>query len=322
MRSTREIAKSIAYYLEMSDPVNYPPGDRAKTMRAVNDILQGSPSPAADKLLAELEEKGGSYYAGEIKGVEKDILAFQEQKRRIGHPYTKTGGRQYKYRMNDANPDRPLKIVNQRLFDWAAKGSFPPDFFENAYFDHVTAYCMPDYTHCAGSVFRDCTFAVCRMVGTHFEDARLYGCEFHSCCLSGAIFSDSALANTHFYDCVQHRGGFIRTRLNRCRMMDCLVTGATFAESTLDGCSFDRVRANRIRGNGKRVPPQQGGHLQGSAAGGVPPMPGPAHTRAGAVKGACRCKSRDSKASGRYGRRWPSLSFTLPPWRRMPMRPA
>ena len=248
VRSTREIAKSIAYYLEMSDPVNYPPGDRAKTMRAVNDILQGSPSPAADKLLAELEEKGGSYYAGEIKGVEKDILAFQEQKRRIGHPYTKTGGRQYKYRMNDANPDRPLKIVNQRLFDWAAKGSFPPDFFENAYFDHVTAYCMPDYTHCAGSVFRDCTFAVCRMVGTHFEDARLYGCEFHSCCLSGAIFSDSALANTHFYDCVQHRGGFIRTRLNRCRMMDCLVTGATFAESTLDGCSFDRVRANRIRG--------------------------------------------------------------------------
>lgn len=248
VRSTREIAKSIACYLEMSDPANYPPSDRAKTVRAVNDILQGSPSLATDKLLAELVEKGGSYYAGEIKSVKRDILAFQAQKRRIGHPYTKTSGKQYHYRLFERDGHPPLKIVNQRLFDWAAKAGFPPDFFENTCFDHVTVYCMPDYTHCSGSVFRDCTFSVCRMVGTHFEDASLYSCEFHSCCLSGAVFSDSTLANTHFYDCVQHRGGFIRTHLNRCRMLDCLMTGATFAESTLDGCSFDRVRANRIRG--------------------------------------------------------------------------
>lgn len=248
MRSTREIAKSIAYYLEMSDPANYPPGDRAKTVRAVNDILQGRSDRTVDGLLAELAEKGGSYYAGEIKGVKKDILAFGAQKHRIGRPYTKTNSKQYKYRMNDANPDRPLKIINQRLFDWAAKSGFPPDFFEKSYFDHVTVYCMPDYTHCLDSVFQECTFAVCRMVGTHFEDASLYSSEFHSCCLSGAVFSDSTLANTHFYDCVQHRGGFIRTRLNRCRMLDCLMTGTTFAESTLDGCSFDRVKANRIRG--------------------------------------------------------------------------
>ena len=30
--------------------------------------------------------------------------------------------------MNDANPDRPLKIINQRLFDWAAKAGFRPAF--------------------------------------------------------------------------------------------------------------------------------------------------------------------------------------------------
>lgn len=248
VRSTREIAKSIAYYLEMSAPANYPPSDRAKTVQAVNDILQGSSHRSTEELLAELTEKGGSYYAGEIEGVKKDILAFQAQKLLIGKPYTKTSSRQYHYRMFDSGSRPPLKIINQRLFDWAAKGGFPPGFFEQSYFDHVTVYCMPDYTHCLDSVFQECTFAVCRMAGTHFEDASLYSCEFHSCCLSGAIFSDSTLANTHFYDCVQHRGGFIRARLNRCRMLDCLMTGVTFAESTLDGCSFDRVRANRTRG--------------------------------------------------------------------------
>ena len=102
---------------------------------------------------------------------------------------------------------------------------------------------MPDYTDCTHSIFQDCTFAVCRMVGTHFQEASLYSSEFHSCCLSGAIFSDSTLADTHFYDCVQHRGGFIRSRLRRCNTLDALMTGVTFAESTLDGCSFDDVRA-------------------------------------------------------------------------------
>ena len=56
VRSTREIAKSIAYYLEMSDPVNYPPSDRAKTVRAVNDILQGRSDRTVDSLLAETLE--------------------------------------------------------------------------------------------------------------------------------------------------------------------------------------------------------------------------------------------------------------------------
>ena len=232
----------------MSDPENYPPSDRARTVRAVNDILQGASTRTTDDLLVELEEKGGDYYAGEIRGVKNDILAFQAQKLLIGQPYTKTSGRQYHYKLFERDGYPPLKVVNQRLFDWAAKGGFPPGFFESAYFDHVTIYCMPDYTECAHSIFQDCTFAVCRMVGTHFEDTSLYSSEFHSCCLSGAIFSDSTLADTHFYDCVQHRGGFIRSQLRRCNFLDALMTGVTFAESTLDGCSFDRVRANRIRG--------------------------------------------------------------------------
>ena len=40
----------------MSDPVNYPPSDRAKTVRAVNDILQGRSDRTVDSLLAETLE--------------------------------------------------------------------------------------------------------------------------------------------------------------------------------------------------------------------------------------------------------------------------
>lgn len=247
VRSTREIARSIAYYLEMSAPENYPSGNRAKTVQEINHILQGDSRRTRDDLFAELAEKA-SCHAGEIEGLKKDILAFEAQKRLVDRPYTKTSNKQYKYRMNTANPKQPLKIINQQLFDRAAKAGFPPDFFRESYFDHVTVYCMPDYTHCLDSVFNGCTFAVCRIAGTHFEDSRLYGSEFHSCRLSGAIFSDSTLADTHFYDCVQHRGGFIRARLNRCHMLDCLITGVTFAESALNGCSFDRVQTSQIRG--------------------------------------------------------------------------
>lgn len=247
VRSTREISKSLAFYLEMSDPANDPPSDLSKTVRTVNDILQGRSERTIDSLLAEVESKGGDYYAQEIKGVRKDILAFQAQKQMIDQPYTKTSAKQYHFRMYEHGA-KPLKIVNQRLFDWAAKGGFPPDFFEGTYFDRVTVYCMPDYTHCLDTVFQDCTFAVCRMNGIHFEDASLYGSEFHSCCLSGTIFSDSTLANTHFYDCIQQRGGFIRSRLNRCHTLDSQMVRVTFAESILDGCSFDRVQATRIRG--------------------------------------------------------------------------
>jgi len=114
----------------MSDPENYPPSDRARTVRAVNDILQGASTRTTDDLLTELEEKGGDYYAGEIKGVKKDILAFQAQKLLIGQPYTKTSGRQYHYKLFERDGYPPLKVVNQRLFDWAAKGGFPPVFLK------------------------------------------------------------------------------------------------------------------------------------------------------------------------------------------------
>ena len=137
----------------------------------------------------------------------------------------------------------------------------------------------------------------------------LYSSEFHSCCLSGAIFSDSTLADTHFYDCVQHRGGFIRSRLRRCNTLDALMTGVTFAESTLDGCSFDRVRANRIRGLHTATITQGGATeeecrhnreaiYKALRAGGLPPRTRPAPARAGAVEEADGCaQKKDFKSA-------------------------
>lgn len=247
MQSTREISKRIADYLELADPAGYPASERAKTVRAVNDILQGRGERGMDSLLAELEQKCGESYADEIAGVRRDMEAFMDQKAAMFHAYTLTGKKWYKYKLYDRGSEPPLKIVNQRIFDWAANGGFPPDFFEGAYFDHVTIYCLPDSTHCVDCIFDGCTFAACRMVSTEFADTSLYSCEFHSCYLSWFIVADSTMAHTHFYDCTQRRGGFIRTNLKSCSALDCIMDRVRFNDSTLDGCSFDRVKACGIR---------------------------------------------------------------------------
>ena len=164
VQSTREISKRIADYLELADPAGYPASERAKTVRAVNDILQGRGERGMDSLLAELEQKCGESYADKIAGVRRDMEVFMDQKAAMFHAYTLTGKKRYKYKLYDRGSEPPLKIVNQRIFDRAANGGFPPDFFEGAYFDHVTIYCLPDSTHCVDCIFDGCTFAACRMV--------------------------------------------------------------------------------------------------------------------------------------------------------------
>ena len=76
---------------------------------------------------------------------------------------------------------RKLKIVNQRLYDCAAKAGFPPNFFRETYFDQVTFYCIPDHTDFNFSYFSNCTFAVCRIREATFDGATLSSSEFHSC---------------------------------------------------------------------------------------------------------------------------------------------
>ena len=48
--------------------------------------------------------------------------------------YTTTGKQTYDYEMYDFEPERPLKIINQQIFDDAAERGFPPDFFTKSYF--------------------------------------------------------------------------------------------------------------------------------------------------------------------------------------------
>ena len=115
MQSTREISKRIADYLELADPAGYPASERAKTVRAVNDILQGRGERGMDSLLAELEQKCGESYADEIAGVRRDMEAFMDQKAAMFHAYTLTGKKRYKYKLYDRGSEPPLKIVNQRI---------------------------------------------------------------------------------------------------------------------------------------------------------------------------------------------------------------
>lgn len=231
----------------MSDPANYPASDRAKTVREVNDILQGSSHRSTEELLAELTEKGGSYYAGEIEGVRRDIMDFQYQRMIRDHPYTRSSDRQYKYRMNRFRPGRPLKIVNQRLFDSAAKAGFPPSFFRESYFDHVTIYCMPEQADCNFSVFQDCTFAVCRISDVRLDGASIYGGEFHSCAIKNTTFFCASLADTHFYDSTMDMVSLQKAYLRRCMVRDCGLHSVNFLNTTLDGCSFGRVESRLIR---------------------------------------------------------------------------
>ena len=73
VRSSLDISKSIAFYLEMSDPAAFRLRDRAGSIRTINDILQGRSEKTVEAMLAELEQKGGTYYAGEIAILRQNI---------------------------------------------------------------------------------------------------------------------------------------------------------------------------------------------------------------------------------------------------------
>lgn len=147
VRSSLDISRSIAFYLEMSDPAAFRQADRAGSIRTINDILQGRSERTVEAMLAELEQKGGTYYAGEIAVLRQNIQDFQHQKMMLTQPYSERSGKAYKtYRFKnfDNGAGRSLKIVDQKLFDRVAKAGFPPGFFRETYFDQVTIYCLPD----------------------------------------------------------------------------------------------------------------------------------------------------------------------------------
>ncbi len=219
---------------------------RAVTIRNVNDVLQGRSDISVDMLLSALREEGGPGHVREVDGIQAQIEAFQNQRALCGKPYTRTGNQAYQYELRDSDPQRPLKIISQELFDHAAEHGFPPDFFKESYFDHVTIYCMPDGADCTFSRFQNCFFSVCGIRGAVFDHAALYDSLFHSSLLHMVNFTEASLAQTHFWDNELSSVSFQDARLKSCLMLDCAMDRVDFQGATLDGSGFGRINARDI----------------------------------------------------------------------------
>jgi hypothetical protein len=244
---SHKLSVRIADLLEDMRPQHYNGANHDETVRTVNDILQGRADRTVDAFLTGLRSTGGADYAQRVEEVGRDIQAFLAQKSLLSQPYAKSSDEQYKYRTFGLDPERPLKIVNQRLYDQAAKAGFPPDFFRETYFDRVTFYCVPDHTDFNFSRFLGCIFAVCRIREATFDGASFYISEFQNCAMQYATFFKASIAHTHFHDCTLQNVSFQEACLRSCNTLDCGLDGVGFLNATLDGCFFGRVSARGIR---------------------------------------------------------------------------
>ena len=246
VRSGGEISMSIADLLEQADPALYNGANRTQTIREVNDILQGRSELSFDMLYSMLEQKCG----GETEKVEKvkrDAEAFRHQKLCRTLRYTMSGSQQYRYDTWDYDPQRPLKIIGQPLFDHAAEHGFPPDFFTESFFDHVTVYCMPDNVDLSFSHFESCRFSVCGIRGAVFDNAALYDTDFQSSLLQMVNFTGTSIAHSHFWDCDMASVSFQDARLKSCRTLDCTMERVDFRGAALDGAGYGRITASNIQ---------------------------------------------------------------------------
>lgn len=239
-----EISRRIADCLEEAAAVSYLPNERTCAIRAVNDILQGRSTRTVEELLAELEKCG----EGRIVSVRQDIQDFLRQKELLAQTYDKRwNGKQYTYERSQGIEGRRLKVIDQKLYDHAARQGFPPDFFRESYFDRVTFYCLPKFADFLGSELHNCKFAVCRITSVSFVLSHIYDTEFYSSILNHVDLCASALAHTRFRDCELSHVMLQTAKLKSCSTIDCTMDVVDYAGATLDGCSFDRVTAGTIR---------------------------------------------------------------------------
>ena len=243
VRSSLDISRSLKYYLSMRDHEKY--GDDTKVVRAINDTLQGRGERTVEQLLAEVDAvcSGWKDYDEDRAMLRQRIQNFQHQKALLSQEYTKTSDSQYSYETRNGR-----KIIDQKLYDQAARDGFPAGFFRNSFFHRVTLYCLPDAQDCCNSVFDLCTFAVCRINGyVDFRHCSFYGGEFHSCEMNYVNFGEAAIAHTRFQDSSLKNVSFQLAQMKSCGMTDCTLDHLDFLCATLDGCSFNRVIARDIR---------------------------------------------------------------------------
>lgn len=248
VRSSHKISISIVEYMDYVVPSEYGGPNRARKVREINDILQGRSRKTVDDLIAELTEQSGGHCFAEIEKSQREIQAFQTQRTLLTCPYTMTGNRQYDYKLCDLNPQRPLKVIDQKIFDQAVNDGFPPDFFKESYFDHVVIYCMPDGVDCSFSHFQDCSFTVCGIREVVFDNASIYDTDFHSSLLQRVNFTEAGLSYVRFRDSSLVSVSFQDSYMKSCQTIDCTMDRIDFRGAFLDGCSYGRITASGIRG--------------------------------------------------------------------------
>ncbi len=242
VRSGLAISRNVADYLEQIDPRTYHGDSRVQTIRAVNDILQDRSAHTAEELLDGLGDHP------QATALRRDILDFLAQKELLDRPYTREGVLEYPSGLSRYHSrDRPLKIIDQALYDQAAKAGFPLDFFRESYFDRVTFYCLPERADCNFSHFSHCSFQVCRISRATFDGAGLEDCVFHTARLDHVTFFAAGLTHTHFRDSTLCWVSFQNARLKSCSTIDCTLRNVGFLNATLDGCSYGRVTAENTR---------------------------------------------------------------------------
>lgn len=248
VRSSLDISKRMAFYLERCDPANYSEKNRAETIRTLNDTLQGRTEQSIYTPVGIVNQICRPHFPNEILEICHDVSAFFTQKRHMLNDTYDIGydGCHYDYKQYEKPGGRSLKVVDQALFDKAAKRGFPPKFFEETYFDQVTLYCLPKGVDFYGSTFQNCTFAVCRISVPSFVWASIYSSEFHSCVLEHADFFSASIEHTHFHDSVLSHVTFQKARLKSCNTIDCTLNNINYLNAVLDGCSFARVIPSNI----------------------------------------------------------------------------
>ena len=246
VRSGSEISMRIADLLELAAPMDYHGANRTKTIRECNDVLQGRSDASIDMLNRLLEQKCGACCPERLAEIKQDMQAFFRQKTMRTRRYTLTGQQTYHYKLWDYDPQHPLKIIDQQIFDHAAEHGFPPNFFTQSYFDNVTVYCMPDDADCSCSNFHSCRFSVCGIRGAVFDNAGFYDTDFQSSLLQMVNFTGASLAHCRFWDNDLVSVSVQDARLKSCLTLDCNMNRVDFQGAMLDGSSFGRVNAQRI----------------------------------------------------------------------------
>ena len=149
VRSSLDISRSIAFYLEMSDPAAFRQADRAGSIRTINDILQGRSERTVEAMLAELEQKGGTYYAREIAVLRQNIQDFQHQKMMLTQPYSERSSKAYNDQLIDKR-SKDFTLIIYSIYSISSRGYsfFQIQFTTEIDIVFMTGKVQSQTTHC------------------------------------------------------------------------------------------------------------------------------------------------------------------------------